>query len=112
MWCNSKIRDAKIIATEYKKDVTPLLTREESELSVIQSIIRMSTRSTIEHKLGKILYPSTVYERVTRATMYLFNDERRDEDHPILLMLFDKTADHEGIINTKILPFLRKRCRT
>jgi hypothetical protein len=110
----ASLASAKITATKYKEDALPLLlTREESELLTWQSLIRMSTRRTLEYKLGRPLYSSTVYENVSRASICLFNDKRKDDENDSLLMLtFDKNADHELIINSKILPFLndiRKR---
>ena len=40
--------DGKILAAEYRQELAPLLSQEESELSIMQSLIRMSTRRTIE----------------------------------------------------------------
>jgi hypothetical protein len=106
----ANLENAKIIAIKYKKEQDtglPILTREESELLTMQSLIRMSTRRTLEYKLGRALYSSTVYENVIRSSICLFNDKRKDDENDSLLMLtFDKNADHELIINSKILPFL------
>jgi hypothetical protein len=108
------LENAKIIAIKYKKEQDtglPILTREESELLTIQSLIRMASRRTLEYKLGRTLYSSTVYENVRRASICLFNDDngndREDnDDDPILMLTFDKNADHERIIKSKVLPFL------
>ncbi len=59
----------KIVASEYRKGIMPLLTKEESELSVTQSILRMGTRSTLEAKLGRTIFAFAMYERVKRATI-------------------------------------------
>ena len=110
----AKINDGRILASKYRDDESmPLLTTKESELSVIQSLIRMSMRRSLEYKFGKTVYASTVYENVTRASMYVFNDgrKRKEEDELILMISFDKNADHEQIINSKILPFLNEMCR-
>ncbi len=112
----AKLQDGKILATKCKEDAQAFLTRQESELLTMQSLIRMSTRSTLEYKLGKALYSSTIYENVTRASMYLFNDRRRkdggeDNDEPILMLTFHKNADHELIINSKVLPFLMEKAK-
>ena len=118
----ARIGSGKVLATNYKEEkesALSLLTRQESELLTIQSLIRMSTRTTLEHKLGKVLYSSTVYENMTTASMYLSNHGRRtgriseeeeeEEDNDRILMLsFDnKNADYELIIKSKILPFLK-----
>jgi hypothetical protein len=45
--------EGKMIAHEYRKGLRSLLTMEESELSAMQSIIRMGTRKVLEERLGK-----------------------------------------------------------
>lgn len=102
--------DGRIISTKLREGVVPLLTREDSELSIMQSVIRMSIRRTLEDKLGKTLYSVTVYEKITRATISLIMDGPREYDL-IFMISFDKNADHERIINTKILPFLKKKAK-
>jgi hypothetical protein len=90
-----------LIAQQYRKGLKPFLTKEESELSVVQSIIRMGTRKAIEGKVGKTIYAFALYEKVKRATIPLGNDS-------ILMISFDTDANHEFIILNKILPLLRK----
>jgi hypothetical protein len=92
----------KIVAAEYRKGTAPLLTREESELSVTQSVLRMGTRSTMEAKLGRTVFAFAMYERVKRATIPL-----HDPDKHILMVSFDVDADHDWIIMGKILPLLK-----
>lgn len=109
----ANMKDGKIIATKYRESVPTLLTREESELSVIQSLISTSMAKTREHKLGKMVYFSMVYENERRASMYLCNNNERgskqdNSSDPILMISFDKNAEHERIINSKILPFLKE----
>ena len=45
----------KLVAAEFKNGVMPLLSDNELELSVIQSLIRMNTRKTLENKLGRVI---------------------------------------------------------
>lgn len=115
----AKLRDGKILATKYKEQALGLLTRQESELLIAQSLIRMSTRSTLEYKLGKTLYSNTVYEKMITASMYLFSNGGRRKDNnnnnnndSILVLSFDKNADHELIINSKVLPYLKEKYKT
>ena len=118
----ANLTTGKVLATNYKEEAgaMSLLTRQESELFTIQSIIRMDSRTTLEHKLGKVLYSITVYENVITASMYLFNhliiirrseDDKNNnnDDDPILLLSFEKNANHELIINSKVLPFLKAK---
>lgn len=90
------------VATEYREGLEPLLSRQESELSYIQSIMRMNTRRSLETKLGRTIYSFTCYERVKRATIPLGRDH-------ILIIALDLEADHDLIISEKILPLLGKR---
>jgi hypothetical protein len=92
----------KQIVVEYRKGLDPLLTESESELYAIESVIRMNTRKDYESKLGKPIYSFTLYEKIKRTTISLDN-----KDYPILMVSFDKDADHESIILNKIIPFVK-----
>ena len=92
----------KQIVVEYRKGLTPLLTESESELYAIESVIRMNTRKDYELKLGKPIYSYTLYEKIKRTTISLDN-----KDYPILMISFDRDADHESIILNKIIPFVK-----
>ena len=93
--------EGKLIAQEYRVGLESLLTKEESELSVMQSIIRMGTRKVLEDKVGKTIYAFALYEKVKRATIPL-------DDANILMVSFDIEANHESIILNKILPLISK----
>jgi hypothetical protein len=93
--------EGKLIAQEYREGVQSFLTKEESELSVLQSIIRMGTRKVLEEKVGKTIYAFALYEKVKRASMPL-------GDSNILMVSFDIEANHEDIILNKILPLVSK----
>jgi hypothetical protein len=94
----------KIIAYKYREKVDPLLTSNETQLSFIDSAIRMRIRKDMEQKLGKAICSVTLYEKVTRATILLDS-----EDYPILMISFDnsnKRIDHESLILDGIIPLL------
>jgi len=93
----------KIAAQSYREGMTPLLTKEESELSSLQSIIRMGTRQSFEEKIGKTIYAFALYEKVKRASIPIY-----DNSDYILMVSFDKEAEHETIILNKILPLLAR----
>ena len=97
-------RFGKVVASIYKGGLEPLLTRQESELSVTQSIIRMGTRQTLEQKLGKTVYAFAMYEKIKRATIPL-----RDADSHILMVSFEIKSDHERLILEKIIPLVREQ---
>ncbi|MEM2140549.1 hypothetical protein [Nitrososphaera sp.] len=94
----------KVVASIYREGLDPLLTRQESELSVTQSIIRMGTRQTLEQKLGKTVYAFAMYEKVKRATIPM-----RDPESHILMVSFDNRSDHERLILEKIIPLVREQ---
>jgi hypothetical protein len=95
-----------ILSAEYRRGVAPLLTIKESELSVMQSLIRMSTRKTFEEKLGKTIYSTAVYEKINRATIVMYNDGNKAD--ALLMVSFEKDAQYDKIITKKILPFLHE----
>ncbi len=134
------INSSKILAAESKHEVTSLLTSKESELSIMQALIRMAMKKTMEKRLGKVIYTTTVYEKLKVATISMYNytsrskennnkhnnnnnkngiakEEREveekgnegqgsNDDDLLLMVSFEKEADHDAIITRKILPFL------
>jgi len=97
-------KTGKLIAYKYRKDAIPLLTSDETQLSVLDTALKMRIRKDMESKLGKAVCSITLYEKVTRATVFL-----NSEEHPILMVSFDKTdkrTDHESLILHGILPLL------
>jgi hypothetical protein len=94
----------KIIACKYRKDVIPLLTFDETQLSFIDSTLMMRIREAREPKLGKVICSIVLYEKVTYATILV-----NSEDYPILMTSFDKKnkrTDLESLILHGILPLL------
>lgn len=91
----------KIVVSEYRIGTTPLLSKEEAILSAVRTVIIMGTRQALRPALGKIVYSFALYEKVKRATMPLRNQL-------VLLVSFDKEADHEPIILKKILPLVKE----
>ena len=90
----------KITASAYRQGLKSLLTKEESELSATQSILRMGTRKTMEQKLGRTVYAFAMYEKVKRVTIPI-------KDNGILMLSFDIEVDHEPIIVGKVVPRLK-----
>ena len=94
----------KIVACKYRKDVIPLLTLDETQLSFIDSALMMRIREAREPKLGKVICSIVLYEKVTYATILV-----NSEDYPILMTSFDrknKRTDLESLILHGILPLL------
>jgi hypothetical protein len=93
----------KTIKVAYRRGSDHLLTPDESDLSTIESVLRMTTRGDLKSKLGKPIYSFTLYEKVKRATILLDNDE-----YPVLMVSFDIEAEHESLIKNKLLPLLKR----
>jgi hypothetical protein len=93
----------KTITAAYRKGSNHLLTEDESDLSTIESVLRMLTRGDLQSKTGKPIYSFTLYEKVKRATIPLYNDE-----YPVLMVSFDIDGDTEPLIKNKLLPLLKE----
>ena len=97
-----------LMSVEREKERS-LLTKDELELSAIESVLRMVTRKDMISKLGKPIYSFTIYEKVRRATILLENSD--NSDCPSILMVsFDNNEDagtyQESIITKGILPLV------
>ena len=98
-------REGQLIAYAYRKGIVPLITPKETEVSVLQSFIRMGTRTTLEQKLGDTVYAFTMYKKVKRATMPI---RKSSQVTHIFMVSFDVEVNHEPIILGKIIPALEK----
>jgi len=104
------IMEGKIVAAQYRENFTPLLTREESELSFMQALIRMNTRKTVEHRIGKTLFSITEYEKVIRSTVMIYDEHNRYKlgNEFVLLLSFEKHSPNPfQVIKEKIQPFIQ-----
>lgn len=104
-----------VIAAQHRESLSvekdreqSLLSKDELELSAIESVLRMVTRNDMMPKLGKPIYSSTLYEKVNRATILLKNSN--NINYPSFLMVsFDNNKEgsyHESIILNGILPLV------
>ncbi|MEW5841171.1 hypothetical protein [Nitrososphaera sp.] len=95
-------RKGVLVGRHYRKGLSPLLTREEVELSAMQAVIRSATRETLEGKLGRAVFSITSYQKVKRAAIPI----RKNSWLKILMLSFDPGADAEAIITGKVIPML------
>jgi hypothetical protein len=93
----------KLLAANFRPGVEALLTRQEIEDNIIKAVLRMKTREDYEQKLGKTIYTFTLYDKVKRASIALY-----EENYSLLMVSFDVAAEHESIILHKILPRLKE----
>jgi hypothetical protein len=94
----------KLVVSRYREGLIPIITEQEIEILAIESVLRMNTRKDFESKFGRPIYSFTLYEKVKRATISLQDNL---EDYPILMVSFDREADHDTIIMKKILPIIK-----
>ena len=111
-----------LIASSYRHNLIPLLTREETSHYVLQSVLRSATREDFESKLGRQEYSIGKYLNVIRATVPIIRieDKTQKEDVVIeddgenkrnkvklyLLLSFDVDYGVQHALETKILPFM------
>ena len=91
-----------ILATKYRANLIPLLTKEETASSIKDSVWRMESRRGVEEKLGKTFYVIATYEKVKRATIPVGK-----EGQSILIISFDSASEPESIIRNKILTLIK-----
>ena len=87
----------------YRNRLEPLLKENDLALSALESVLRMNLRCNMQHKLGKPLYSFTLYEKVKRVTIPLF-----DSNYQILMISFDIDGENEYVILEKVLSLLKK----
>jgi|ERR671919_2546897 hypothetical protein len=113
-----------LIASSYRHNLIPLLTREETSHYVLQSVLRSATREDFESKLGRQEYSIGKYRNVIRATVPIIfieddltsdnqkvdisdDDEiKRNKVKFYLLLSFDVDYGVQQAIETKIIPFI------
>lgn len=95
--------NGRLISFAYRKDPKPLLTKDESEVSVLQSFMRMNMRAVFEPKLGRTLYAYALYGKVKRETIPIRKSSKITH---ILMMSFNFEVRHEPIILVQIMPWL------
>jgi len=96
----------KLVVSKYRDGLIPIITEQEIEMLAIESVLRMNTRKDFESKFGRPIYSFTLYEKVKRATITLHDNN--NEEYPILMVSFDREANHDSIILNKILPIIEE----
>ena len=96
----------KLVVSRYRDGLVPIITEQEIEILAIESVLRMNTRKDFESKFGRPIYSFTLYEKVKRAIITL--QDNNSEEYPILMVSFDREADHDSIIMNKILPIIKE----
>jgi hypothetical protein len=100
--------DGIIIGYCHRKGLKPLLSPEERAQYAITATTRQFTRLRWEVLLGKILYASSHYANIIRATIPITDDNRR-LSFVLLLSLDVGTNDFHDIIMDKIIPLVKSK---
>ena len=99
--------DGKLEASSDRQGLTPLLNAEERAQYALTAATRQYTRLRWEYRLGKILYASSHYTKLIRATIPIADENSRLAH--VLLLSFDADADNfHHIITKKIIPMVAK----
>ena len=94
----------KIIASELRKGLVPLLSEQERDSYAIKSALSKMHKEEFETKLGGLIYSSSVYKKVKRIDIPL-----NRKGMGLLIVTFDISTNHESVIFDKILPLLERR---
>ena len=77
---------------EYSSKITPLLSKKETESSVLEAFRRFKSRKKFQQKIGPPIYTITNYGDIKRATLFIKN-------LGLLLLSFDKNKDEYLLLN-------------
>ena len=92
---------------EYRHDITPMLSLDETNKSMLQAVIREGMRTTLEGRLGECKYAFALYKKVKRITIPLRPPTMKGGSHGIAMISIELAADHESVL-AKVLPFLER----
>jgi hypothetical protein len=79
------------------------MNREETARYAVQAVIRAAMREDFTKKLGRLEYSIGKYAKLIRAVVPLYTSK----EPTYLLLSFDIGTDAVGIIENKIITFLR-----
>ena len=64
-----------LLATSYRKGLTPLMTGEETKHYAVQAVLRAAIREEFVNKLGNLKHSIGTYDRLIRATVPIIRDK-------------------------------------
>lgn len=100
--------DGLLMGSAHRSGLKPLLSAEERAQYAITAATRQFTRLRWEVLLGNILYASSHYAKLIRATIPITDNNRRLSY--VILMSFDpRTSNFHEIIVEKVLPMVKRR---
>ena len=101
-----------LVATAYRKELIPLMDKQETSHYAIQAVLRAATREDFESKIGRLEYSIGKYERLIRATIpipiRLFGKEDDESKFYYLLLSFDLKFNIMDVIENKVYRLYKK----
>ncbi|MFL6455109.1 MAG: hypothetical protein ACJ71L_14050 [Nitrososphaeraceae archaeon] len=98
-----------LVATAYRKELIPLMDKQETSHYAIQAVVRAATREDFESKIGRLEYSIGKYERLIRATIPIRHLGKEGESKLYYLLLsFDLNSNVIDMIENKVMPFIEK----
>jgi hypothetical protein len=96
-----------LLATSYRKGLTPFMTSEETKHYALQAVLRAAIREDFVSKLGKLKHSIGTYDRLIRATVPVVTEETSQAKF-FLLLSFDVGTDVKDIIENELLSYIDK----
>lgn len=87
--------EGSMLYSDHKKDIEPLLSRNEAEASIFRAAIRMGTRKEFLDKLGGINYAFAEYGKINQYTIPLDKEVKT-----LLLVSESRSNGHSSIAAT------------
>jgi len=95
----------RLVTSSYRPGLAPLMTKKETEQYALEAVTRALMRETFQSKLGKLRYALGIYENLIRATVAISSEEKHGF---YLLLSFETGSDAAGIIEGKVMLYIRK----
>ena len=96
-----------IDAPEYRTGLKPMMRIEETKQYAIQAVTRAALRDNFTSKLGRFEYSIGKYSKLLRAVIPI----EKGEEETFLLLSLDVDSDAVGIIENKVMCFLKDNIR-
>jgi hypothetical protein len=90
------------VASASRAGLELVLTKDEIDSYMIKIALQMKTAEDAESKLGHVVYTLVFYSKLKRVIIPL-----KHPDFSLLVVSFDVSANHEGIVMNKILPLVK-----
>lgn len=98
-------RQGHLITSAYRKNLIPLMDKQETERYSVQAALRAAMRESFEEKIGKLMFSVGIYQKLIRATIPIVASR---QNKFYVLLSFDIGSESNSIIVNKIMPEIEK----